>query len=134
MFPVDNKIARLNNGFLSNGTYEIQIQNLTQVLRRDTLSSDRGTWGFLYQGVNPVPVPPKPDPVPPKPEPSPEAPVDPVVPEPEPSPDTPWQPEVPQPEVPQPAQPSPPANVYKAGGDRVMVASVAALLASFVLF
>ncbi|KAJ3231651.1 hypothetical protein HDU81_003590 [Chytriomyces hyalinus] len=60
LFKIDNIRTKLNYGFFPNGTYAVQVQTVNSPLRRDSLSTDRNVWSWLYQGVNPVPVNPVP--------------------------------------------------------------------------
>ncbi|KAI8831033.1 hypothetical protein BJ741DRAFT_651876 [Chytriomyces cf. hyalinus JEL632] len=60
LFNIDNIGTKLNYGFFPNGTYAVQVQTINSPLRRDSLSTDRNVWSWLYQGVNPVPVNPAP--------------------------------------------------------------------------
>ncbi|KAJ3233897.1 hypothetical protein HDU78_006184, partial [Chytriomyces hyalinus] len=94
-FDLSDPNLKLNDG--PNGTsYVIEIQTINKSARRDTLSTDRDSWRFLYSGTNPVPpTPPQPQPDPPAPRP------------PAPQPDPPQQPpprQDPQPQEPPPRQ------------------------------
>ncbi|KAJ3266585.1 hypothetical protein HDU77_000136 [Chytriomyces hyalinus] len=72
LFRIDNVRTKLNYGFFPNGTYAVQVQTINSPLRRDSLSTDRNVWSWLYQGVNPVPVNPVPvNPAPDTPKPPP---------------------------------------------------------------
>ncbi|KAJ3228844.1 hypothetical protein HDU81_005838 [Chytriomyces hyalinus] len=159
LFNVGAGIAKLNNGFLANGTYVIQIQALNATKRRDTLDSGRGNWNWLYNGINPLPPtqgppteqPPQPTEEPPQPTEEPpqptEEPPQPTEQPPQPT-EEPPQPPQPTEQPPQPTEEPPkpieappaavtvvrPTNVYKAGAVNVAAAgSLACLLAALVL-
>ncbi|KAJ3231076.1 hypothetical protein HDU78_007935 [Chytriomyces hyalinus] len=148
LFDIGFGIAKLNNGFLANGTYVIQVQTLNSTQRRDTLDSGRGNWNWLYNGVNPIPVPPKTEepPQPPKTE-EPPRPVDPPKTEEPPRPvDPPRTEEPPRPQDPPrteapPSRPEPtqgpapvsvivrPDNIYTGGALQAVAGAAAGLLA-----
>ncbi|KAI8610084.1 hypothetical protein BC830DRAFT_1147373 [Chytriomyces sp. MP71] len=130
-FNLQDPLVKLNQQyFVYNNSYVIEIQSLDHK-KRDTVSSDRDSWRFIYGGIQPgpSPVPPVPSPEPPVPSlapspvpvPSPASSPDPV-----PSP-APTQDPVPPPFTGQPKVTSTRVNLFS-NGFQMGVGSVAVVL------